>query len=418
MSVEVTTLANGLRVMSERMEAVETVSLGCWVNVGTRHETAEVNGIAHMLEHMAFKGTRQRSARAIAEEIESVGGYLNAYTSHEFTAYYATVLAGDEGLALDILADILQRSVFDPAELERERTVILQEIGQANDTPDDLVFDLFQQAAFPDQAVGRPVLGTPELVAGMKRAALIDYMGQNYTAPRMVVAAAGKIDHDRFAGHAGAAFGGLVSTGGAQPVPARYAGGDARRDRDLEQVHIVLGLEGLAYEDPDYYAMSILSAILGGGMSSRLFQDIREDRGLVYSIYTFGSTYVDSGIFGIYAGTGREAADEVVGLICRHVRGMAEGITEPELQRARAQFKAGIVMSLESTAARAEQIARQTLVYGRPLSIPEVIARIDAVDVGAIERLSGRLRAGPPTLAAIGPVSGIPDYDAIVAALT
>ncbi len=417
MNVETTTLANGLRVLSARMEAVETVSLGAWVNVGTRHETKDVNGVAHMLEHMAFKGTSRRSARAIAEEIESVGGHLNAYTSREFTAYYATVLAGDEGLALDIIADILQRSVFDPAELERERTVILQEIGQANDTPDDLVFDLFQQAAFPDQAVGRPVLGTPELVAGIPRAALIDYMRRNYTAPRMAIAAAGKIDHGRFAEQAGAVFPGLAPAGGATPEPARYAGGEARRDRDLEQTHIVLGLEGLACEDPDYYAMSILSAALGGGMSSRLFQDIREDKGLVYSIYTFGAAFADTGTFGVYSGTGPEEAAEVVELICRHVRAMAEGIGEAELQRARAQFKADIVMSLESTAARSEQIARQTLVYGHPLSIPEVIARIDAVDADAVARVGERLRAGPPTLAAIGPVSGIPDYEAVRAGL-
>ena len=417
MSVDTTTLANGLRVMSARMDAVETVSLGCWVNVGARHEAEDVNGVAHMLEHMAFKGTSRRSARAIAEEIESVGGHLDAYTSREFTAYHATVLAGDEELAVDIIADILRRPAFDPAELERERAVILQEIGQVNDTPDDLVFDLFQEAAFPGQPVGRPVLGTPERVAGMPRAALIDYMREHYTAPRMAVAAAGKIDHDRFARRAAAAFDGLAATAGAAPAPARYAGGDARRDRDLEQVHIVLGLEGVAYDDPDYYAMAILSAALGGGMSSRLFQDIREDRGLVYSIHSFGSTYVDSGILGVYAGTGAETAGEVVELICRHVRELADGIAEPELRRARAQFKAGIAMSLESTAARAEQIACQALVHGRPLSIPETIARIDAVDARAIERLARRLRAGPPTLAAIGPVAGIPDYDAVAAAL-
>ena len=418
MSVDVTTLANGLRVMSARMDGVETVSLGCWVNVGTRHETEEVSGVAHMLEHMAFKGTNRRSARAIAEEIESVGGHLNAYTSREFTAYHATVLAGDEGLAVDIIADIVQHSVFDPAELERERAVILQEIGQVTDTPDDLVFDLFQQAAFPGQAVGRPVLGTPERVAGMPRAALIDYMDRTYTAPRMAVAAAGRIDHDRLVAHAEAAFDGLAATGGTPPPPARYAGGDVRQDRDLEQVHVVLGLEGVSYDDPDYYTMSILSTVLGGGMSSRLFQDIREDRGLAYAIHTFGATYVDSGLFGIYAGTGAETAGEVVALICRHVRGMAEGITEAELRRARAQLRAGIVMSLESTAARAELIARQALVYGRPLPIPEMVARIEAVDAGAIARLVGRLRAGPPTLAAIGPISGMPDHDALAAALT
>lgn len=417
MNVRVAELANGLRVLSDRMDGVETVSLGAWVNVGTRHEAPEINGIAHMLEHMAFKGTSRRSARAIAEEIESVGGHLNAYTSREFTAYYATVLAGDEALALDIIADILQCSVFDPGELDRERTVIIQEIGQANDTPDDIVFDLFQETAFPAQAVGRPVLGTSELVAGMPRTALIDYMAQNYTGPRMAVAAAGKIDHEAFATQVGAAFADLGASGGAEPEPARYAGGDLREERDLEQVHIVLGFEGLAYSDPDYFALSVLSTMLGGGMSSRLFQEIREERGLVYSIYTFGSTYVDTGIFGIYAGTGPESSAEVVELTCQHVRAMADGITQGELQRARAQLKAGILMSLESTAARSEQIARQTLVYGRPLDPAEITAKIDAVDTGAIIRVAERLRGGAPTMSAIGPVTDIPDYDAIIAAL-
>ncbi len=413
MTVLVSELANGLRVVSAHMPAVETVSLGVWVNAGTRHETEAINGASHFLEHMAFKGTRRRSARAIAEEIEAVGGYLNAYTSREFTVYYATVLAGDEALALDIIGDILQHSAFDGEEIERERAVILQEIGQADDAPDELVFDRFQEAAYRGQPMGRPVLGTPERIAGLPRAALIDYLSRNYTAPRMVAAAAGKIDHRAFAAHVRAAFEDLSAAEETAPAPARYTGGRWCEERSLAQAHIVVGLEGCGYRDPDQYASSVLSTILGGGMSSRLFQDIREKRGLAYDVHSFGATFIDGGTFGVYAGTGAEDAVELLERIAGHIRGMDRGVTEAELRRARAQLKAGAVMSLEGTAARSEQLARQVLIYGRPIETAEIAARIDAVDIGALARVSERLRAGRPTLAAVGPVGGLPDPGAL-----
>ena len=418
MSVASTTLANGLRVVTQRMESVETVSLGAWINVGTRHERADVNGIAHMVEHMAFKGTRRRSARAIAEEIESVGGHLNAYTAREFTAFHATVLAGDEGLALDIIADILQHAVLDAEELERERTVILREIGQSKDMPEDVLFDRFQETAYPDQPVGRPTLGTPQRVGAIGRGALVDYMARFYTAGRMVVAAAGKVDHESFARRVEDAFGGLGADAGSAPEPAVYAGGDNREVRALEQLHLVLGLEGIAHRDPDFYALAVFSAALGGGLSSRLFQDIREERGLVYSIYSFNSSYVDSGLFGIYAGTGAESASEVVERICVNLKAMGDGLDEAELSRARAQLKAGILMSLESTAARAEQIARQVLIFGRVLPTREITDAVDAVDRDAVVRISERLRARRPTVAALGPGAPIPDYGDIASALS
>ena len=271
MSVQVTKLANGLTIASDRMEQVETVSVGVWVEVGTRYETAPVNGVSHMLEHMAFKGTRRRSARAIAEEIEAVGGHLNAYTGREGTTYFAKVLKDDIGLALDILADILQHSVFDPAELEREREVILQEIGQARDTPDDIVFDHFQATAYPDQPLGRPVLGTEETVTGMKREALVGHMTQHYRTGRMILAAAGKLDHAALVERAGALFADLPSGMSAPPAPGLYRGGDYRGDEDHEQVHLVLGFPGIKLGHPDQFAMAALSTVLGGGMSSRLF---------------------------------------------------------------------------------------------------------------------------------------------------
>jgi predicted Zn-dependent peptidase len=414
MTVQVSTLPNGLRVVTHRMEAVESVSLGMWVNVGTRHERPEINGIAHMLEHMAFKGTSRRSALAIAEEIEDVGGHLNAYTSREFTAYHATVLKGDETLAVDILADILQHSVFDQDELERERAVILQEIGQTNDTPDDVVFDHFQEIAFPDQPVGRSVLGTVDIVSGMPREALQGYMDEHYSASRMVFSAAGNIEHDAMARLVETAFDDLPHGGDALGEPARYVGGDFRRQRDLEQAHLVLGFEGISFTDPDYYPLSVLSVILGGGMSSRLFQEVREKRGLVYAIYTFAASYRDSGLFGVYAGTGEAEAGEVMGLVCDLLRDLAGTIGPGELKRARAQIRAGVLMSLESTASRCEQLARQLLVLGREFPIAEISDRIEAVDEDDLDRIARRIFSQPATFAALGPIKGAPDFDAIV----
>jgi len=306
MSVRVTTLENGMRVLTDQMDSVETVSLGVWVDVGTRHEPASVNGVAHLLEHMAFKGTDRRSALDIAAEIEAVGGHLNAYTSREHTAYYAKVLKENVALAVDILADILQSSVFDPKELERERTVILQEIGQAFDTPDDIIFDLFQERAFPDQAMGRPVLGRAEIIRRIDRDTVAGYMRRHYAAPGMLLAAAGNIDHEALVALARRQFTKLAAERVARSDPARYVGGELREERELEQVHVVLGFPGFRFADEDYYAASVVSAALGGGMSSRLFQEIREKRGLVYAIYSFTHAYSDGGVFGVYAGTGEE----------------------------------------------------------------------------------------------------------------
>jgi len=257
--VRLTTLDNGLRVASDAMPSVETVSLGVWAEAGTRHERPEVNGVAHLLEHMAFKGTEKRSARAIAEEIEAVGGHLNAYTSRENTAYYAKLLAEDLPLGLDIIADILQHSVFDPEELARERAVVLQEIGQAEDTPDDIIFDRFQETAYPDQAIGRPVLGTAAIIGEMAPAAVRDYMRSHYSADRLVLAAAGKVDHDRLVDLAARAFDTLPRRCDEPVEEASYQGGEFREERDLEQLHLVLGFPGLAYADPDFYAASVLS---------------------------------------------------------------------------------------------------------------------------------------------------------------
>jgi len=417
MSVRLARLPNGLRVVTDRMAGVDTVSLGVWVDVGTRHEPAEINGVAHLLEHMAFKGTTTRSAQAIAEEIEAVGGHLNAYTAREQTAYYAKVLKEDVGLAVDILADILQRSLFDPEELERERAVVIQEIGQANDTPDDVIFDHFQERAFPQQAIGRPVLGRPEIIATIPRDRVTGYLRDNYAAGKMVLAAAGAVDHDGLVALAGRLFSDLPLESSARTEPARYVGGDFREERELEQVHLVLGFPGVAFADPDHWSAAVLSTALGGGMSSRLFQEIRERRGLVYSIYTFAQSFRDGGVFGVYAGTGEDEVEELMPAMCGELARATEGLGAAELARARAQLKAGILMALESTASRCEQLAQHLLVYGELFDPAKIVERIEAVDQAAVRRIARRVFEGEPTLAALGPLRRIEPFDRIRARL-
>jgi len=418
MTVTLATLSNGLRIVTDRIETVDTVSLGLWIDVGTRHEAPEINGVAHFLEHMAFKGTERRSARAIAEEIEAVGGHLNAYTSRESTAYYAKVLKEDVPLALDILADILLHSSFDPAELERERTVILQEIGQANDTPDDIIFDHFQEQAFPDQAMGRPVLGQPEIIRRISRDAVMGYLRDHYGAARMVLSAAGNLNHDRIVELADRLFAAMPAERAVTTEPARYVGGERREARDLEQLHLVLGFPGLPLGEPDYYAASVLSTAFGGGMSSRLFQEVREKRGLVYAIHSFAHGYRDGGLFGIYAGTGEEEAAELVPVLCDEALRLTDGFAPVELARAKAQMKAGLLMSLESTAARCEQMAQHMLIHGTPFDPADMVRRIEAVDDAAIARVVARWRSAPPTVAALGPVGRLEDFERLKARLS
>ncbi|MGD9617473.1 MAG: M16 family metallopeptidase [Alphaproteobacteria bacterium] len=411
MTTALATLPNGLRIVTDRIETVDTVSLGLWVDVGTRHESPELNGVAHFLEHMAFKGTERRSARAIAEEIEAVGGHLNAYTSRESTAYYAKVLKEDAPLALDILADILLHSTFDPAELERERAVILQEIGQANDTPDDIIFDYFQERAFPDQAMGRPVLGTPEIIGRLSRDAVVAYLQNHYSASRIVLSASGNLDHDRIVALAETLLSALPEERPVRTEPARYVGGDHREERELEQLHLVLGFPGTPLGDPDYYAAAVLSTAFGGGMSSRLFQEVREKRGLVYAIHSFAHGYRDGGLFGVYAGTGEEEAAELMPVLCDETMRLAEGLSAAELARAKAQMKAGLLMSLESTGARCEQMAQHMLVYGAPFDPADIVRRVEAVDAAAIGRVVAGWRGATPTLAALGPLGRLEDFE-------
>ncbi len=412
-AIRLTRLPNGLTIASERMERVETVSFGAYVGAGTRHEVPAENGVSHFLEHMAFKGTERRSAAAIAEEIEAVGGHINAYTAREQTAYYVKLLKEDLALGVDIIGDILCHSSFIPEELERERGVILQEIGQANDTPDDIIFDHFQETAFPDQPMGRPTLGREAVIKTMSRATLTRYMARHYTPENIVIAAAGALDHDGLVRLVSEHFADLATQSAPPPVPSEYRGGEFREARDLDQVHIVLGFPGCAYADPDYYPALLLSTLLGGGMSSRLFQEIREKRGLVYSIYSFAAPYADGGLFGIYAGTGEAEAEELLPVTLEELRKVQSEVGARELARARAQVKAGLLMSLESTGSRCENLARQLQVFGRVIPVPETVARIEAVTIDDIRRVAQRLFRAKPTLATLGPAEKVPTLAAI-----
>ncbi|MEZ5877809.1 MAG: pitrilysin family protein [Tepidamorphaceae bacterium] len=402
--VRMTRLDNGIRVVTEAMPHLKTASLGIWAGPAARNEALREHGISHLLEHMAFKGTQRRSAAQIAEEIEQVGGDLNAMTGHESTAYYARVLAEDVPLGLDILSDILTHSVFDETELAREQNVIVQEIGAAYDTPDDIVHDLFQEAAFEGQTLGRPILGTPETVRSFSPADLHAYLDGHYRGPDMIVAGAGAVDHDRIVEQAAGLLGGISAEKGAEPEPGRFTGGERRDLRDLEQANIVLGFPAPAIGDPDFYVARAAAGVLGGGMSSRLFQEVREKRGLCYSIYAFSMAFQDTGLLAVSAATGAEDLRELVDVTLAELQRAGEGIGETETDRAKMQLKASILMSQESPSSRAGQLARQLLMLGRTVPSDEIVARIDAVTTDEIAAFLKNMLTHLPALSAVGPV--------------
>ncbi|MFA5898668.1 MAG: pitrilysin family protein [Hyphomicrobium sp.] len=404
MTVELTTLPNGLRVVTDGMPRLETVSLGLWVGTGARHETDREHGISHFLEHMAFKGTRQRSAQQIAEEIEEVGGELNAATSMESTAYYARVLKGDEGVALRLIADILQNSAFGRPELEGERQVILQEIAATRDSPDDLGYDLLHDAAFPEQAVGRPILGTPASVGSLSAGDLKRFLGRRYGPGNMVLAAAGAIRHEKLVRHAEALFGGLTDerrTTGERA--AKYVGGIRVSEKAFEQSHLLIGFASPSYQDEAFFAAQVFSGLFGGGMSSRLFQEVREKRGLCYAIYSTAWGLRDAGLFGIHAATGTGLMAQLIEVIGAELKRAADRAPEAaEMQRSKAQLKAGLLMSLESSSARAEQMARHVLVHGRVLGNEELMRKVDEVSAADVRDIAARLMQSGVSVSVVG----------------
>ncbi len=412
-NIQTTTLPNGLRVITDHVPSMHSVALGIWVGVGTRHENLPQNGVAHMVEHMLFKGTEKRNALQIAEELENVGASVNAYTSRELTSYHVHLLAEDARLGLDVMADMYLNSTLPGDEIERERDVILQEIGMCNDTPDDLVFDIFSETAYPEQALGAPILGRAHNVQNMSKNALQGYIDQFYTPANTVISAAGAVDHDQFVAQVEELFAGQTASKACLYKDAAYQGGDTRLVKDLEQSHFILGFKGIARLDEDYYAAQTLSTILGSGMSSRLFQEVREKRGLVYSIFSYHSGYQDDGQFGIYAGTGPEKLDEIVPVICDEVLKVGGDVTEEELLRAKSQLKAGMLMGRESMMTRADQQAKYMLFRGQAFDLESLITRIDDVDIAAIKRAADQIFASRPTLAALGPLDKLEEYGSI-----
>ncbi|SDD31448.1 M16 family metallopeptidase [Ruegeria marina] len=409
MTVRQDQLANGFRIVSEHMPGLQSAAIGIWVTAGGRHERIEQNGIAHFLEHMAFKGTKRRSALEIAEAIEDVGGYINAYTSREVTAYYARVLKEDVGLGLDVIGDIVLNPVFDPREIEVERGVILQEIGQAHDTPDDIIFDWLQEESYRDQPLGRTILGPVERVRSFSRDDLSAFVSEHYGPEQMILSAAGAVDHDELVQMASEMFGHLKPRKGLVPAPARFTGGEARHDKALEQAHFALAFEGPGYRENSIYTAQIYSSALGGGMSSRLFQEVREVRGLCYTIFAQTGAYADTGTTTIYAGTSAEQLGELAAITIDEMKRAADDMSEAEVARARAQMKAGMLMGLESPSNRAERLARLVQIWGTVPSLEETIARIDAVTTADVRAFAETMAiTAPAALALYGPVSGAP----------
>ena len=419
MGVDISRLSNGLTIVTHTMAQIESVALGIWVKSGSRNERAEEHGIAHMLEHMAFKGTENRTAYQIATDIEDVGGEINAATSVETTAYFARVLKDDMPLAVDILADIITSSKFEEEELEREKQVVLQEINATQDTPDDIVFDYFTETAFRHQTIGRPILGTPDSVRSFTSDNLRSFMNEHYSADRMIVIAAGAVEHEQFVREVESRLGSFRAHSVAPLTDlANYVGGDFREYRNLKDAQVLIGFEGRAYHMRDYYASQILSIILGGGMSSRLFQEVREKRGLCYSIYAFHWGFSDTGLFGIHTATNEDGLAELVPVVLEELYKASKNISQKELDRARAQYRANLTMSRESPSSRMQMIARQMSLYGRPIPSSELMERLSLITVDRLADLAERLFIdSKPTLAAVGSVGSLVSYCDLVSSL-
>ena len=410
-----TELPNGVRVVTEAMPGVRSVATGFWVGVGGRDERDELAGASHFLEHLLFKGTEARTAREIAEAVDAVGGEMNAYTAKEYTAYYTRLPDRQLELGIDILADVLSVPAFRPHEVEAERQVILEEILMDEDSPEDRVHTLLFGALFPDHPLGRDVAGTPETITAITRDDIRAFFGTHYRPRNLVVAAAGNVDHDevvdaicrRFDGD-----GGEVPERRAPVVPSRAI--DVLR-RPTEQAHLAVGLRGLPRTDPDRYALAVCNQILGGGMSSRLFQEIREERGLAYSVYSAVSGYADTGAVAVYAGTAPGRANEVIALIHAEIdRLAADGITAQELAVAKGFLEGSLVLGMEDSSGRMTRLGASQQTLGHTITVEEQVARFRAVTADDVARVIDRVLTGPRTLAVVGPFDE-GDFAALVA---
>lgn len=396
-------LANGFTIAAEPMEGVETTAIGLHVDCGARHEEERSNGLAHLFEHMVFKGAGGRSAREISEAIENVGGYLNAYTSRDQTAFQARLLAEDVDLGIELIGDLIRKPHFDKGDLAREKDVVLQELGEARDQPDDIINDHFHSTAWPGQAFGRPVLGEEDTIAAIGVDDLHAWTRKHYRPEGMVLAAAGKIDVDQLVELAEARFGDMEQAPRPVPELAAYRGGTFVERRRLESAHILFGYEGVSYFDPAYYPLLLFSQAAGEGSSSRLFQSIREDRGLAYSVGTSVAAWRDTGMLTVYLATARREAQNATDLSRELLRQAAVDLTPVELNRAKAQIRATILMALESVQSRSDRLGFQTLVHGAPIDPSVIVAKIEACTLDEVRAAGARLLEGPETLATVGP---------------
>lgn len=411
---ELTRLKNGLRIITDHIPSVDTVGFGIWASVGTRHEDMRNSGAAHMVEHMLFKGTSARNAKEISSAIENVGGNMNAYTGREMTAYYCHLLRDDMNLAIDVIGDMVRNSTMPQDEIERERGVILQEIKMYQDTPDDLVMDYFSEASYPDQSVGANGLGSPEHIAAMPREVLMDYVRTKYVPNNFIISISGRVDHHEIVTRMEKDFGQMAAGEAAPIIPARYAPRDKIVAKDTEQTHIMVGLSAPHRYHADYPVLRVLSTLLGGGMSSRLFQEIREKRGLVYSISATYDVISDHGILGFYAGTGPEHVKELMPAALDEFKKLAnDRVSDDELKRAKAQIKTSVLMSRERVMTRTDQNARSVLHYGTGYDAAAFMAKIDAVTADDIMRAMSDALQTKPVVAAVGDVKNIMRGDEI-----
>jgi predicted Zn-dependent peptidase len=395
-------LANGLRVAVEPMAGIETIAVGLYADAGARAEPRGLSGLAHMVEHMVFKGAGARSAKQIAEAIEDKGGALNAWTARDHTVFQARALADDLALGSELIADLVRNAHLDAEELERERHVVLAELGEARDTPDDIIFDHLQSAAYPGQQLGEPVLGDEASIAAIDVPALRSWIADQYRPDGLVFAAAGKVDEDALLKLAESLFGDMAPGAAPTPTPAHFSIGTHHDRRRFDQLHVALAYEGVGHTHPDLHALTLFTNAVGGGMSSRLFQQVREERGLAYSIYGWSHSYADTGLFGVYCAAARNDAAQALTLTRAVLAETAEGLTEAELERARAQAKAGLLMGLESVATRADHLARSIQVHGRIVPPSETVALIDAVTLDQARTAGARALASGEAMATVG----------------